>query len=545
MKKYLRISNTAENVSRIGLEKLGLSTKRDNPNTIGQFGSGIKYAPIAALRNGWEWAFAGHDDDGSYLMRYSVVDESGIDCVQYDYGHYTKPSSFTLEAGTLSWTDPFQIYREAVANAMDGARENDGRWSIDLVDTIENQRGVFSVFITAAPELVEVYNNHDKYFSNNRIPVYSSTKSTHFYEKIDSKLRVYCLDVLVYSSDSKSIYDYRLDTVALNEERTVKSEYSMQASIEVMITGCRSKDVIETIIRAACSGEDYYEFSSNSFNYLSSSSFDPYWVELFHKIYGENAVILDDATSKLDIGPTLKLNGLKPVVVESVPAFKLLKGAGVPTVFDKLTESVKYDIDEDLSKYPNLVHAVSVARLAEPRLETYIPSLAVFSDTDVSILGMTINMNAAADDRRIIVAKHHAQTASVSDLIATLLHEYDHASTGIADSYDQNGRLFRDLADKRIGKIVESNFKKNPLYVKDGVIGCRPEDISSLGVPLKYSFEYSSLLEGYIVVTNKIRFVAVADLDLPYGFDCSIRMSDDGTAFVLDEIYNVKEIQVV
>jgi hypothetical protein len=545
MKKYLRISNTADNVSRIGLEKLGLSTKRDNPTTIGQFGSGIKYAPIAALRNGWEWAFAGHDDDGDYLMHYSVVNESGVDCVQYDYGHYTKPSSFTLEAGTLSWTDPFQIYREAVANAMDGANEYGGVWSIDLVDKIKNERGMFSVFITAAPELVEVYNNHDKYFSNNREPVYSSYKNNYFYEKIDSKFRVYCLDVLVYSSDVKSIYDYRLDTVSLNEERTVKSEYSMQATIEMMITGCGSEGVIERIIRAACSGDDFYEFSSNSFNYLTGVNFNPYWVECFHKIYGENAVILDDATSKIDISPSLKANGLKPIVVEKIAAFKLLKGAGIPTVFDKLTESVKYDIDEDLSKYPNLVHAVSVARLAEPGLETYIPSLAVFSDTDESILGMTINMHAAESDRRIIVAKRHAQTASVSNLIATLLHEYDHASTGIVDGYDQNGRLFRDLADKRIGRIVESNFKSNPLYLEDGVVGCRPEDIYSLGVPLKYSYEYSSLLEGYIVITNNIRFVAIADMELPFGFDCSIKMNDDGSAFVLDNIKNVKEIQVV
>ena len=36
--KYLKITNTAENVSRIALEKLGLSTKRNDPNTIGQFG---------------------------------------------------------------------------------------------------------------------------------------------------------------------------------------------------------------------------------------------------------------------------------------------------------------------------------------------------------------------------------------------------------------------------------------------------------------------------------------------------------------------------
>ena len=49
LKDYIVISNKAETVSRISLEKLGFSTKRNDAKTIGQFGSGIKYAPIAAL----------------------------------------------------------------------------------------------------------------------------------------------------------------------------------------------------------------------------------------------------------------------------------------------------------------------------------------------------------------------------------------------------------------------------------------------------------------------------------------------------------------
>ena len=60
--EYIRIMNEASNpVPRIYLEKLGISTKRDEDQTIGQFGSGVKFAPIAALRNDWEWIFAGAD----------------------------------------------------------------------------------------------------------------------------------------------------------------------------------------------------------------------------------------------------------------------------------------------------------------------------------------------------------------------------------------------------------------------------------------------------------------------------------------------------
>ena len=126
-KKYIRIRNVSGQgemlVPRIALEKLGLSTKREDMDTIGRFGSGIKFAPIAALRNGWEWVFVGHDKNGPYQMKYIVQEEDGVDCIWYDYGDQKKPSSFTTGAGELSWTDAFQIIREPIANAMDGVSQ--------------------------------------------------------------------------------------------------------------------------------------------------------------------------------------------------------------------------------------------------------------------------------------------------------------------------------------------------------------------------------------------------------------------------------------
>ena len=40
MTKYIKISNYAPCVNRLSLEKLGYSSKRDDPDSIGQFGSG-------------------------------------------------------------------------------------------------------------------------------------------------------------------------------------------------------------------------------------------------------------------------------------------------------------------------------------------------------------------------------------------------------------------------------------------------------------------------------------------------------------------------
>jgi hypothetical protein len=84
--KYIKITNNVNEVSRLGLEKLGLSTKRNNNETIGQFGSGIKFAPIAAVRKGIDWAFAGADSKGKYVLKYVVKEDEGIPCIFYSYG---------------------------------------------------------------------------------------------------------------------------------------------------------------------------------------------------------------------------------------------------------------------------------------------------------------------------------------------------------------------------------------------------------------------------------------------------------------------------
>ena len=238
---YLKITNETEGFSRLYLELLGVSTKRDNDDTIGQFGSGTKFAPIHALRNGWEWVSTGHDDNGLYTMSYEIDSDNAedIEVVQFVYkdedGTVTrKDSSYSTGAGELGWDTTFQVFREAFANALDAHYEFDAEYWIELVHEIgEPVWGEFSVYITADSELIDIHKNFDRYFSINRSDVvFEDTLGSKMMSKLPGEhtggARIYHKGVLVYGpelggSSVTSLYDYDLDKVELNEERTLKN----------------------------------------------------------------------------------------------------------------------------------------------------------------------------------------------------------------------------------------------------------------------------------------------------------------------------------
>ena len=256
---YIKITNEAEGFSRLYLELLGVSTKRDNDDTIGQFGSGTKFAPIYALRNGWEWVNTGHDEDGLYTMWYDIDNDNpaGIDVVQFVYEdedrcRVVKNSSYSSGAGELGWDSPFQIFREAFANALDAHYEFGSKYWIDLVEEVGQPKwGEFSVYITADDGLLEIYNNFDRYFSINRTDViHEDTLGAKIYEKLPGEkeggVRIYHKGVLVYGPEidglmCQSLYDYDLPKVSLNEERTLKSVVSNELKAIAELFGANQK----------------------------------------------------------------------------------------------------------------------------------------------------------------------------------------------------------------------------------------------------------------------------------------------------------------
>jgi len=556
---YIVITNKADEVSRIALEKLGFSTKRNDDNTIGQFGSGIKYAPIAALRKGLEWFFTGYDKNGPFTLRYVVEEEDGIDCVVYQYDDYKKSSSFTLDAGILSWEDPFQILREPIANAMDNAKIIDNGWYNVCVITVNTDdetsmeklkpvEGQFSVYISASPELMSIIKKYDNYFSVNR-NVLADMCWGKILEKIDSDSRFYCKNILVKTDQEyHSIFDYQIDDIELNEERTIKTLWDLDWAIVKIIGNTTDEKVIEKYLEKfidADTESDIWELArlstlSQSFEYHINEDARKSWIDVWNKMTDGKGIIVDGNFNSDSSILSITQRGYKPVIVKNRSALNIMKAFNFKNVTSILGEHIDYETDFDTSKYPKLTKAIDIATYFEPGLFHIRDKIATFKTKKESVLGMLItNENK---ERIIVIDESHANYGSVSEIVATIIHEYDHYSSGINDSHDIAGKKFRDLADTRIGKLMTDFYKDSIFEEAQGGVIILNKNTYFLD-NFKYLAEYSKTLNAYIVnVGNNIVIVnANAGAIDPQGV-CQITSDGDGIYFPVRGAFSIGDI---
>lgn len=473
--KFIKITNYDTSVNRLHLEKLGLSTKRDDEETIGQFGSGIKYAPIAALRKGLRWCFAGSDDKGNYLMEYIVKDDEGIPSIFYKYEDYEKISSFTPDAGILTWEEPFQILREVIANAIDQSKMNGNVWDLSIVDEsdVVSTNNQFDVFISADESLMNIIGNFDKYFSVNREPVYvrnGTYSGFSLYPKIenDNQLRIYSKGVLVFCTEniadlfgsSLGLFDYEFPSIELNEERTVRSQYDAHHRIVSALMSIDDEAIAEDVLNKMFSsaGEGYYEFDCIPRTmYSRIRDKNDAWINAFERKFPNSVIISKDKVT-YNLMVAARSRGYELFSVDNENKFHLLQTLSIKTSEEILGEQFLYEYTTELNSYPELLKAIKIATHVIPELSLAYPShIGVITQDTEDCLGMTINMGKPTDDRMILVSDSHAQD-SIENIIGTLVHEFDHFYHGLIDG-DHNGRAFRDLADRQISKLVIRQYK--------------------------------------------------------------------------------------
>lgn len=203
--KYIKIQNNGvldENLIFL----MGASTKTDDTSKIGQFGTGLKYSITWLLRNNVDFRlFLGEREiviDTTTIQ----IGKNNFDVVRID----GKESSVTTKMG-VDWK-AWMILREIWCNAID-----EGGEVKEVTEEICGEENKTSFFLQLTGELMEAFNNWNKYF-NSRTPIFSGN-SYRVYASEGQTMKIYRKGILIREDKTESVFDYDFMNGNINELR--------------------------------------------------------------------------------------------------------------------------------------------------------------------------------------------------------------------------------------------------------------------------------------------------------------------------------------
>jgi hypothetical protein len=233
------IQNDGE-VDSKAFELLGASSKRDDAQAIGFFGSGSKYAIAVLLRENVPFrVFSGEHE---VLFSTEHVEFRGK-CYERIVINGV-PTSYTTDVGP-TWTT-WMAVRELLSNAMDeGMRLSD----VTTVEEVCGKSGVTRIFLPCEGEVEEFFDNLDTYFIIDEVPLYKG-KDFAIYRCDKKDLAIFRRGVRVSQVDDGCVtmFKYDFNDVQITEDRFFTSISTLQISIVRALAACECRDVIETYL---------------------------------------------------------------------------------------------------------------------------------------------------------------------------------------------------------------------------------------------------------------------------------------------------------
>src|SRR6185312_15986803 len=251
-KKYILIQNEGE-IETNSFELIGASTKRGESGKIGFFGSGLKYSIAYMMRKGIDFrVYSGLNE-----LHFSTVKEKLKDkefdriCIN------GKPTSYTVTMGP-TWTKDWFVLREVYCNALDEGTCTMIKDTQDVNPSVGKTR----IYIELTQELHEVVGNWDAYFADERTPLFTSGSIfTAYISQEDGGVReqqmtvyqktkgvLYRKGIRVHEN-SMFLYDYGMDAVAINEDRTAKGTYMFAYCILGLFVSFANEGYIKSVLR--------------------------------------------------------------------------------------------------------------------------------------------------------------------------------------------------------------------------------------------------------------------------------------------------------
>jgi hypothetical protein len=261
--------------SREAIELIGISSKRNDPTQVGQFGSGTAYAVVLALREHIGVKIASRDSAGPYVMEPWLNDNDRmywrIRANVSPVGSWlsaitnfmrpravSNPTSFTLGFGSIDWEGHWPVLREFVTNARDADPSGYAvHWGDDFdadayaVDAAKN--GFEDVTIVELDgvdhelspatwskyfrfEVPDAIKNHPDYYSPEVLHSFTPLISVMRADADALNAELFVKGVRVeHGVKKKSMFSWSIDT-DLTEARTLRNDYAFTSAATSLLS---------------------------------------------------------------------------------------------------------------------------------------------------------------------------------------------------------------------------------------------------------------------------------------------------------------------
>ena len=231
---YLKISNKGK-IDTNAFHKIGLTSKRNDASTIGEFGSGLNYSIVWLVKNDYEFNVFSGDRELKFSTNEIMFRDKNHKVLVID-GIET---SFMLGMGHDLW-EPWMILREIYCNALD---EEDAKW--EIVADVEKEMNRTNIYIKITDEIQEVIDKKNEYFSFDRDDVIFEDENENKIFRSDGKqLIVYRKGIRIYSYRTPSLFHYDFNKIKINESRIVADTFAMDQKIVRLLSRTVPADIV-------------------------------------------------------------------------------------------------------------------------------------------------------------------------------------------------------------------------------------------------------------------------------------------------------------
>lgn len=256
----------------------GLNSKPNTGHPIGFFGTGLKYAlavltrnkiPVTIYIDSRKWSITTEDS----VFRDKTVTEIFLERHRTLMPPSVRKLPFTTELGK-TW-ELWQAFRELHSNTLDEQGETFVELLEDL-NKLDYPKG-YTYICVQSEEFVQEYFGRDKTFLPDGLVQREGTENVQIFDQ-PSK-HIYYRGIRVLDLDDKEVAQLTyniLSRIDLTEDRTAKSKWDVQYTIQAAVSKLEDKARIEKVITAPKasfeSSMNFYDAPSKTFLEVTSEA---------------------------------------------------------------------------------------------------------------------------------------------------------------------------------------------------------------------------------------------------------------------------------